>query len=422
MATSITAFVGRARRGPAGEPTACFNFGEFNRRFGGPWSRPLSYAVDDFFANGGSQALVVRLFTPGADDGVATLTLGNLAARRQPRRLGQCADRPRRAAGGQGGGEAGRHAAGGLTENDLFDLVVEDPAGGRSETFRNLAVAPGAGARRVDRVLEEGPRWCGWRGWRMAARTCRPPSRPPPAFPPARAAMTAPRAAPADYLGDQDRKTGSAPARCAALDLFNLLCVPPDTRGGTLDVTVRDKAAEFAPVARALHRRSACRLGCRPAWWRRRGEKDMLGAAPVLTSLAHASNVALFFPAAPARPAAQRPDGHLRALRRGRRGDGAHRRRGAARLEGAGRHRRRPAGAEELTVKLTDPMERAAQPDRRELPAQLPRGRPCRLGRAHAEGLRPALRRLQVSPGARLALYIEESLLPRHPMGGVRAE
>jgi phage tail sheath protein FI len=32
VSTSITAFVGRARRGPVNEPVTCFNFGEFSRR------------------------------------------------------------------------------------------------------------------------------------------------------------------------------------------------------------------------------------------------------------------------------------------------------------------------------------------------------------------------------------------------------
>jgi uncharacterized protein len=65
VATSITAFIGRARRGPVNEPVTVNSFGDFERVFGGLWrDSPLSYAVRDFYLNGGSQALIVRLFHP----------------------------------------------------------------------------------------------------------------------------------------------------------------------------------------------------------------------------------------------------------------------------------------------------------------------------------------------------------------------
>jgi uncharacterized protein len=63
VATSITAFIGRALRGPVDEPITIFGFGEFERIFGGLWTdAPLGYAVRDFFLNGGGQAIIVRLF------------------------------------------------------------------------------------------------------------------------------------------------------------------------------------------------------------------------------------------------------------------------------------------------------------------------------------------------------------------------
>ena len=65
VATSITAFIGRARRGPVNEPVTINNFGDFERIFGGLWEKYLmSYAVRDFYLNGGSQALIVRLIHP----------------------------------------------------------------------------------------------------------------------------------------------------------------------------------------------------------------------------------------------------------------------------------------------------------------------------------------------------------------------
>jgi phage tail sheath protein FI len=62
VATSITAFVGRALRGPVNEPIIINSFADFQRRFGGLWVKSsLSYAVRDFYANGGSQAIIVRV-------------------------------------------------------------------------------------------------------------------------------------------------------------------------------------------------------------------------------------------------------------------------------------------------------------------------------------------------------------------------
>jgi Bacteriophage tail sheath protein len=71
VATSITAFVGRARRGTLNEPTLINSFGDFERRFGGLQEEYLmSYSVRDFYQNGGQQALIVRVAHPNfATDG-----------------------------------------------------------------------------------------------------------------------------------------------------------------------------------------------------------------------------------------------------------------------------------------------------------------------------------------------------------------
>jgi len=65
VATSITAFIGRALRGPVNDAVMILSFAEFERQFGGADAGyPLSYAVRDFFMNGGAQAIIVRLYTP----------------------------------------------------------------------------------------------------------------------------------------------------------------------------------------------------------------------------------------------------------------------------------------------------------------------------------------------------------------------
>jgi len=64
VATSVTAFIGRTSRGQVNKPTTIFNYGSFERLFGGlAADYPLSYAVRDFFLNGGGQAIIVRLYT-----------------------------------------------------------------------------------------------------------------------------------------------------------------------------------------------------------------------------------------------------------------------------------------------------------------------------------------------------------------------
>src|SRR4051812_1109364 len=65
VATSITAFVGRAASGPVDEARDVFSINEFQRTFGAVHpDYPMSFAVRDFFTNGGTHALIVRLFKP----------------------------------------------------------------------------------------------------------------------------------------------------------------------------------------------------------------------------------------------------------------------------------------------------------------------------------------------------------------------
>lgn len=73
--TSRTAFVGRARRGPVNQPISLSSFADYERDFGGLWAASaMSSAVRDFFANGGTEAIIVRLVrgastpSPGDDD------------------------------------------------------------------------------------------------------------------------------------------------------------------------------------------------------------------------------------------------------------------------------------------------------------------------------------------------------------------
>ena len=72
VATSITAFVGRAQMGPVNEPTTINSFSDYDNIFGGLWANSMmSFAVNDFYQNGGSQGIIVRV----APDDAATASI-----------------------------------------------------------------------------------------------------------------------------------------------------------------------------------------------------------------------------------------------------------------------------------------------------------------------------------------------------------
>ncbi len=61
--TSLTCFIGRTVLGEVATPIIVKNMGEFEAEFGGMAEQfPLSYAVNDFFNNGGAEAIIVRLY------------------------------------------------------------------------------------------------------------------------------------------------------------------------------------------------------------------------------------------------------------------------------------------------------------------------------------------------------------------------
>lgn len=151
VATSITAFIGRALRGPTDEPVVINSYGDFERRFGGLWvESTLGYAVRDFYLNGGSQAIIVRLYHPdGTNPEKAQLNVNGLTLEAvSPGAWGNTLR-----ARVDYDVSADVAASYGLTTGDLFNLTIHDGGTGETEpTFRNLTVVESP--RRVDRVLE----------------------------------------------------------------------------------------------------------------------------------------------------------------------------------------------------------------------------------------------------------------------------
>jgi hypothetical protein len=63
---AITAFVGRALKGPVHQPVAIHSFDDYQRIFGGLWQPSmLSYAVEQYFGSGGHECVVVRVCNGG---------------------------------------------------------------------------------------------------------------------------------------------------------------------------------------------------------------------------------------------------------------------------------------------------------------------------------------------------------------------
>jgi len=79
--TGIAAFVGRTLKGPVNRAVRVTSFSDFQHIFGGLWQpSTVSYAVDQFFENGGRQAYVVRVVN-GAKPPTITLPASSSSLR-----------------------------------------------------------------------------------------------------------------------------------------------------------------------------------------------------------------------------------------------------------------------------------------------------------------------------------------------------
>lgn len=150
LPTAVTAFVGRALRGPVNRPVTVRSFAEFHQVFGGLWQpSPMSYAVEQFFECGGQRAVVVRVVNGGAPAtlslpcGAETLTLAALSpGSREMLRASVDYDNITR------------------TETDRFNLVVQRVRMRGSEhvedqeIFRRVSAVPDT-TRYVASVLQE---------------------------------------------------------------------------------------------------------------------------------------------------------------------------------------------------------------------------------------------------------------------------
>jgi phage tail sheath protein FI len=161
VSTSVTAFVGAARMGPSDTPTALGSYADFVRQFGDPvdaLDHPMGYAVGHFFANGGSQAIVVRALA--ADAVPASLALpavNGVTVKLTALSRGAWANGT--GTGASQGGIFVQVTAATVNPNDRFTLVVTQWAPGQgaasvvaTETWPELSMSP-ANPRYVATVL-----------------------------------------------------------------------------------------------------------------------------------------------------------------------------------------------------------------------------------------------------------------------------
>jgi phage tail sheath protein FI len=290
--TSIAAFVGRATRGPTNSSTVINSLADFGRLFGGlALGYPLGYSVRDFFANGGGQAIIVRIWTGGsASSGSSTSsstissasstsssTLSSTSSTTSSS-SGAAFSQPPQADGIARMNETGTDSIGlalqaadpgtwgnfvqvhvvhqpplaldqtvldGLgygNASELFDLLITDTVSGLSETIQNVSIINGT--RRIDQVLNLESQ--------LVRVQLRPDGTPilPAAVPPATpapATLPSPPAAPGT-LGPWPNLSGGVDSAVITdpgtyvptdgskngvyalenADIFNLLCLPPD--------------------------------------------------------------------------------------------------------------------------------------------------------------------------------------------------
>jgi phage tail sheath protein FI len=246
--TAVTAFVGRCLRGPVDRPVRISGFNEFQRIFGGLWQpSTMSYAVEQFFENGGRAAVIVRV-TNGARCCTIRLPAGDEALVLEALAPGT-REFLRAAVDYDGIGE---------NEEDCFNLVIQRVRTPGSEhiedqeIYRRVSIAAGA-PRSVGTVLAESALA------RIAGEV--PVARPDPTprqDPRGLAGYVlsgtdADDGAPLtdyDIIGSATRGTGLF--ALDAGDGFNLLCIPPLARDADVGASTLLVANRFCRERRAL--------------------------------------------------------------------------------------------------------------------------------------------------------------------------
>lgn len=290
VATSITAMVGRTRRGPLNRPVRVFSFGEFERVFGGLWDdAPLTFAALQCFQNGGSDMLVVRVALNAT---ACTATLphdgggGNLVLEAATSVTGSSTADPGtwatqvQAAVDYAGAGATTLAA------PLFNLTLTHLGTGARESYFNVS-ADAASPRFVTQVLQTSSllaRVVSGDGTRPAVTGATPVDFVDGSVAPATADGDAVTASQVVTGGSLEANREGIYALEHA-DLFNILCLPPYS--ATADV----QAGDLANAHSYCTRRRAMLLIDPPA-----ATNSVATAQTFANSLTRTENAAFYFP------------------------------------------------------------------------------------------------------------------------------
>lgn len=245
VATSITAFIGQAVRGPVNNPTTVNSFGDFERIFGGLSAEStMSYAVRHFFQNGGGQALIVRVVAASAEPAALTLptgdgnlVLGAISAGAWGNNLQALVD----------------YDTADPDNTALFNLTISYVLDGKAvstERFLNLTVEPGA-ARNVEDVLEAESNlvFVETLSEERPEESVGANADPVPGL----GGMDdngADFIDEGDYAGEENNKTGLYALERA--DIFNILCIPPVSFDTDISTDLWGEALTYCKRRRAV--------------------------------------------------------------------------------------------------------------------------------------------------------------------------
>jgi phage tail sheath protein FI len=276
VSTSLTAFVGRARRGPVLEPKRIQSPADFDRVFGGLWEEStMSYAVQQFFLNGGSDAIVVRVIDSGAEADI-TVAAGWVFEAAYPGDFGNQLE------------VKVDHKVKPGSDDKTFNLSIREkipdqPGQFRSlETFLNVSADPLA-PRNVAKILAEQS---------ALVRVKTPAAARPNETTTPNIWVAATPAANANGGTITDAQIQAGLTRLEKVDIFNLLCVPPRDRTTDINEVTRNAAAALCTARRAFY------IVDGPRAWDINADpittaQDGVGNAQFMT---RSKNAAVFFP------------------------------------------------------------------------------------------------------------------------------
>lgn len=289
VATSITAFIGRALKGPIDEPVTINSYGDFERIFGGLWvESSMSYAVKDFYLNGGSQAIIIRVH-----NGAAAATISLPTGAKAPNDavplplIAACVG-----AWGNKLNATVDHKTKEPNNLKFFNLTIIE-TGGTTEKFLNVS-NDAADALYVPRVLEQRSKLVHVNkdnNGKYIVPNVGPTDTSTPVYAAVSSGSDGDDLTESQFSGSGMEAAKTGIFALEKVDLFNILCIPPYKIDGNVDTDLIGHAAQYCEKRRAIF------LVDPPSEWSTKdtakGDGSTTGVATIGTT---SKNAALFFP------------------------------------------------------------------------------------------------------------------------------